>query len=226
MRILVVEDNPKVAVAIQKGFAAQGYAVDIADRGYDAEETAAGTPYDAIVLDLMLPDRDGVDICKALRRRGIKTPILMLTALSGTQDKVNGLNAGADDYLPKPFEFDELLARVRALLRRGCATESSVLRFEELELDLVKRSAKRKGTTISLTTKEFALLEYFIRNSHRVLTRTQIGEHVWDMNFEPGSNVIDVYVSALRRKIDKGFDTPLIHTKIGSGYVMSAEPPP
>lgn len=226
MRILVVEDNPKVAVAIQKGFAAQGYAVDIADRGYDAEETAAGTSYDAIVLDLMLPDRDGVDICKALRRRGVKTPILMLTALSGTQDKVNGLNAGADDYLPKPFEFDELLARVRALLRRGCATESSVLRFEDLELDLVKRSAKRRGQTITLTTKEFALLEYFIRNSHRVLTRTQIGEHVWDMNFEPGSNVIDVYVSALRRKIDKGFDKPLIHTKIGSGYVMSAEPPP
>jgi DNA-binding response OmpR family regulator len=147
MRILVVEDNPKVAVAIQKGFAAQGYAVDIADRGYDAEETAAGTSYDAIVLDLMLPDRDGVDICKALRRRGVKTPILMLTALSGTQDKVNGLNAGADDYLPKPFEFDELLARVRALLRRGCATESSVLRFEDLELDLVKRSAKRGTPT-------------------------------------------------------------------------------
>jgi DNA-binding response OmpR family regulator len=226
MRILVVEDNPKMATAIQKGFAAQGYAVDVADRGYEAEETAAQTPYDVIVLDLMLPDRDGVDLCKALRRRGVKTPILMLTALSGTQDKVNGLNAGADDYLPKPFEFDELVARVRALMRRGSATESSVLRFEDLELDLMKRSAKRQGQPISLTTKEFALLEYFIRNCHRVLTRTQIGEHVWDMNFEPGSNVIDVYVSALRRKIDKGFSKPLIHTKIGSGYVLSAEPPP
>lgn len=225
MRILVVEDNPKVAVAIQKGLAVQGYAVDIADRGYDAEEAAVATAYDAIVLDLMLPDRDGVDICRALRRRGLKTPILMLTALSGTQEKVRGLDAGADDYLAKPFEFDELVARIRALLRRGSATESSVLRFEDLELDLVRRTARRKGEKIGLTTREFALLEYFIRNSTRVLSRTQIGEHVWDMNFEPGSNVIDVYVSMLRRKIDKGFDRPLIHTKIGSGYVMSAEPP-
>jgi two-component system copper resistance phosphate regulon response regulator CusR len=225
MRILVVEDNPKMAVAIQTGLGAQGYAVDIVDRGFEAEEVAAGTAYDAIVLDLMLPDRDGVEVCRALRRRKIKTPILMLTALSGTQDKVNGLDAGADDYLAKPFEYDELLARVRALLRRGTATESSVLRFEDLELDLLKRSAKRGGAPISLTTKEFALLEYFIRNSHRVLTRTQIGEHVWDMNFEPGSNVIDVYVSTLRRKIDRGFEKPLIHTKIGSGYVLSAEPP-
>lgn len=225
MRILVVEDNPKVAVAIQKGLAVQGYAVDLADRGYDGEEAAVATSYDVIVLDLMLPDRDGVDLCKALRRRGVKTPILMLTALSGTAEKVKGLDAGADDYLAKPFEFDELVARVRALLRRGSATESSVLRFEDLELDLVRRTAKRKGESIGLTTREFALLEYFIRNSTRVLSRTQIGEHVWDMNFEPGSNVIDVYVSMLRRKIDRGFDRPLIHTKIGSGYVLSAEPP-
>jgi|KBSSwiStaDraftv2_1062776.scaffolds.fasta_scaffold776110_1 DNA-binding response OmpR family regulator len=226
VRILVVEDNPKMSLAVEKGLTAQGYAVDAVDRGYDAEEAAASTAYDVIVLDLMLPDRDGVDICKALRRRGIKTPVLMLTALSGTQDKVTGLNSGADDYLTKPFEFDELLARIRALLRRGSATESSVLRFEDLELDLLKRVAKREGEVISLTAKEFALLEYFVRNSHRLLTRTQIGEHVWDMNFEPGSNVIDVYVSALRRKIDKGFSKPLIHTKIGSGYILSAEPPP
>jgi DNA-binding response OmpR family regulator len=199
--------------------------VDTADRGYDAEESAATTPYDAIVLDLMLPDRDGVELCRALRRRGVGTPILMLTALSSTQDKVNGLNAGADDYLPKPFEFDELVARLRALLRRGAATEATVLRFEDLELDLLKRSAKRAGQPIRLTSKEFALLEYFVRNSHRMLSRTQIGEHVWDMNFEAGSNVIDVYVSTLRRKIDKGFSKPLIHTKIGFGYVMSEEPP-
>jgi DNA-binding response OmpR family regulator len=214
-----------MSLAVEKGLAAQGYAVDTVDRGYDAEEAAAGTTYDVIVLDLMLPDRDGIDICKSLRRRGVKTPVLMLTALSGTQNKVSGLNAGADDYLTKPFEFDELLARIRALLRRGTASESSVLRFEDLELDLMKRVARREGETISLTAKEFALLEYFVRNSHRLLTRTQIGEHVWDMNFEPGSNVIDVYVSALRRKIDKGFSRPLIHTKIGSGYILSAEPP-
>jgi DNA-binding response OmpR family regulator len=153
VRILVVEDNPKMSLAVEKGLTAQGYAVDAVDRGYDAEEAAASTAYDVIVLDLMLPDRDGVDICKALRRRGIKTPVLMLTALSGTQDKVTGLNSGADDYLTKPFEFDELLARIRALLRRGSATESSVLRFEDLELDLLKRVAKREGEVISLTAK-------------------------------------------------------------------------
>lgn len=225
MRILVVEDNPKLASAIKQGMLAQGYAVDTSDSGYEAEESIVATPYDAIVLDLMLPDRDGIELCRSLRRRGVGTPILMLTALSSTQNKVNGLDAGADDYLSKPFEFDELVARIRALLRRGSATESTVLRFEDVELDLLKRSASRAGTPIRLTSKEFALLEYFVRNSHRMLSRTQIGEHVWDMNFEAGSNVIDVYVSALRRKIDKGFDKPLIHTKVGFGYVMSEEPP-
>jgi two-component system, OmpR family, copper resistance phosphate regulon response regulator CusR len=225
MRILVVEDNPKLAVAMQQGLAAQGYAVDIAERGYDAEELAARRAYDVIILDLMLPDRDGVELCRSLRRRGVSTPVLMVTSLSGTQDRVNGLDAGADDYLPKPFQHEELLARVRALMRRGSASESSVLRFEDLELDLLKRSAKRRGEAIRLTAREFALLEYLMRNSHRVLTRTQIGEHVWDMNFDPGSNVIEVYVSALRRKIDKGFDRPLIHTKIGSGYVLSEQAP-
>jgi len=225
MRILIVEDNPKMAMAVERGLSAQGYAVDTVERGHDGEETAAQTPYDVIILDLMLPDRDGLDVCKALRRRGIRTPILVLTALSGTQDKVTGLNAGADDYLAKPFEFEELLARIRALLRRGTPSEASVLRYEDLELDLLKRTAKRGGTVVSLTTKEFALLEYLLRNTQRVLTRAQIGEHVWDMNFEPDSNVIEVYISALRRKIDRGFGKPLIHTKIGSGYILSAEPP-
>ncbi|MEX2217940.1 MAG: response regulator transcription factor [Phycisphaerales bacterium] len=225
VRVLVIEDNPKIAATLRQGFTEQGYAVDVMHTGFQGEEAAALQPYDLIVLDVMLPDRDGVDVCKALRRRGVATPVLMLTALSATTDKVCGLNAGADDYLTKPFEFDELLARARALLRRGKAAESSVLRYRDVELDLTKRTVKRGEEQISLTAKEFALLEYFVRNAGRVLTRTSIGEHVWDMNFEPTSNVIDVYVSMLRRKIDKGFDTPLIHTVIGTGYLFSDQRP-
>src|ERR1043165_9963435 len=225
VRVLVIEDNPKIAATLRQGFTEQGYAVDVMHTGFQGEEAAALQPYDLVVLDVMLPDRDGVDVCKALRRRGIATPVLMLTALSATSDKVCGLNAGADDYLTKPFEFDELLARSRALLRLGKAAESNVLRYADVELDLTKRSVKRGGEPISLTAKEFALLEYFVRNAGRVLTRTSIGEHVWDMNFEPTSNVIDVYVSMLRRKIDKGFETPLIHTVIGTGYVFSDQRP-
>ena len=225
VRVLVIEDNPKIAATLQQGFVEQGYAVDVMHTGFQGEEAAASQPYDLVVLDVMLPDRDGVDVCKALRRRGVASPVLMLTALSATSDKVCGLNAGADDYLTKPFEFDELLARSRALMRRGKAAESSVLRYHDVELDLTKRSVKRAGESISLTAKEFALLEYFVRNAGRVLTRTTIGEHVWDMNFEPTSNVIDVYVSMLRRKIDKGFETPLIHTVIGTGYVFSDQRP-
>jgi DNA-binding response OmpR family regulator len=225
MRALVVEDNPRMAAAIAQGLKEQGYAVDTVHRGFDGEEAAALNPYDVIILDLMLPDRDGLDVCRVLRRRGIKTPVLILSAISATTDKVSGLNAGADDYLVKPFEFEELIARVRALLRRGQATESAVLRVGDAELDLVKRCVKRAGQVIPLTSKEFALLEYFMRNVDRVLTRTQIGEHVWDMNFDPSSNVIDVYVSALRRKIDKGFESPLIHTIIGTGYMFSMNRP-
>jgi len=225
MRLLVIEDNPKMAALIKKGLTEQGYAVDIAHSGHDGEFMAAGEAYDAVLLDLMLPDQDGLIVCRNLRRRGIHTPVLMLTALSTTQDKVTGLDAGADDYLTKPFEFDELVARLRALLRRGQGHEASNLKFEDVELDLLKRTATRAGQKIKLTAKEFALLEYFLRNPNRVLSRTTIGEHVWDMNFEPGSNVIDVYVSMLRRRIDKGFVRPLIHTVIGAGYMFSAEPP-
>jgi DNA-binding response OmpR family regulator len=226
VRILIVEDDPKMSLAVRQGLAAQGYAVDTADNADEIERAASVVPYDVILLDLMLPGRDGFDACRGLRRRGCKAGILVMSALSGTQDKVCGLDAGADDFITKPFEFDELLARVRALLRRGVAGESTVLRFEDLELNLAKRSARRQDRAISLTAKEFAVLEYFVRNAERVLTRTQIGEHVWDLNFEPASNVIDVYVSALRRKIDKGFDKPLIHTKIGSGYILTADQSP
>ncbi len=223
MRLLVIEDNPKMAGFIKQGLCEQGYGIDVAATGHDGEHMAATGNYDAIVLDVMLPDLDGVQVCKNLRRRGLKTPILMITALSTTSDKVTGLDAGADDYLTKPFEFEELVARVRALLRRGQAGGSTLLRFEDIEMDLARRQVMRGGRRIRLTAKEFALLEYFLRNPNRVLTRTAIGEHVWDMNFDSDSNVIDVYVSMVRRKVDRGFDKPLIHTVIGSGYILSAE---
>lgn len=218
MRILIVEDNPKMAGAIQKGLQSHGFAADMTHSGFEGEEMAAGEEYDLIILDLMLPDRDGVDICRNLRRRCIETPVLMLTALSGTEDKVSGLDAGADDYLTKPFEFEELLARIRALLRRGEASEGRVLRCDDLELDVYTRMAKRGDNEHELSNKEFALLEYLMRNPNRVLSRTQIAEKVWDMNYEPGSNVIDVYVSSLRKKIDRGFERELLHTIKGAGY--------
>ncbi len=225
MRLLLIEDNPKLAAALKKGLVENGYAVDLAYSGHDGEFQAATSMYDGIILDLMLPDQDGLLVCRNLRRRGIDTPILMLTALATTQNKVAGLDAGADDYLTKPFEFDELLARLRALLRRGQAREAAVLKFADLEMDLVQRTVTRGGERIRLTAKEFALLEFFLRNPQRVLSRTKIGEHVWDMNFEPESNVIDVYVSMLRRRIDRGRPQPLIHTVIGAGYVLSESPP-
>jgi heavy metal response regulator len=223
--LLVVEDNPKMAGFIRQGFTEQGYAVDVADNGYDGEDLAAVEPYDLIILDVMLPDQDGTQVAENLRRRGVKTPILMLTALSTTADKVAGLDSGADDYLTKPFEFAELLARVRALLRRGQAEGTTTLQYEDIQMDLASRMVTRAGERVKLTAKEFALLEYFLRNPDRILTRTAIGEHVWDMNFDPDSNVIDVYVSMLRRKLDKGFDKRLIHTLIGTGYVLSVDDP-
>ncbi len=218
MRVLVIEDNPKMAAAIQRGLKEHGYAVDACHSGYEGEELAAVEPYDLIILDVMLPDRDGVDVCRNLRRRDMNKPVLMLTALSATNDKVAGLDAGADDYLTKPFEFEELLARVRALLRRGEASEGRMLECEDLELDLYTRMARRGDVEHELSNKEFALLEYLMRNPNRVLSRTQIAEKVWDMNFEPGSNVIDVYISSLRKKLDRGFERELIHTIKGAGY--------
>jgi len=218
MRILIVEDNPKMASAIERGLQESGYAVDISHNGFDGEELAAVEPYDLILLDLMLPDRDGIEVCRNLRRRSVATPILMLTALSATEEKIDGLDAGADDYITKPFEFDELLARVRAILRRGEATESRTLRHDDLELDLYTRRMTRGEAQHELSNKEFALLEYLMRNPDRVLSRTQIGEKVWDMNFEASSNVIDVYISSLRKKVDRFQERELIHTVKGAGY--------
>jgi len=225
MRLLVVEDDPTIAGFVRQGLEELGYTVDIAGDGRTGEVQAASGEYDLIVLDIMLPEQSGIEVCRHLRQGGLSTPILMLTALSSTGNKVEGLQSGADDYLVKPFDFEELVARVQALLRRGQPTEAAVLRFEDLEMDLLKRQVTRGGRKIHLTAKEFALLEYFMRRPNRVLTRTNIGQQVWDMNFEYSGNVIEVYVSTLRRKIDKGFGKPLIHTVIGAGYMLSAEPP-
>jgi DNA-binding response OmpR family regulator len=218
VRVLVVEDSAKMAEAIRKGLTQNGLVVDVRRTGFEGEEAAVSSAYDVIVLDLMLPDRDGIDVCRALRRRGVATPILMLTALSDTETKIAGLDSGADDYLTKPFDFDELVARIRALLRRGRATEASVLTYGDLVFDLARRTVARAGRALRLSGKEMALLEYLMRHPDRVLTRQSIVEKVWGYDDQPGSNVIDVHVSSLRRKIDRDFDAPLIHTVVGTGY--------
>ena len=218
MRVLVVEDNPKLASAIQQGLREHGYNVDVSHTGFEGEEMAAEEPYDLVILDRMLPDRDGIEVCRNLRQRKLATPVILLTALSGTNDKVTGLDAGADDYLTKPFEFEELLARIRALFRRGQATEATKLRYGDLELDLIRRTVSRGSKKLQLSAKEFTLLEFLVRNPDRVLDRTTIAQKVWDMNYEPSSNVIDVYISTLRKKVDRGHERPLIQTVIGMGY--------
>jgi len=225
MKILVVEDEERVAHFIQKGLKEEGHAVDVSYDGEDGEFLGEINDYDLIILDLMLPKKNGITVCRELRERGVSTPVLMLTARDSVEDKVRGLDAGADDYLAKPFAFEELLARVRALLRRQSESKSPILKVADLELDPISRRATRAGKNIRLTTKEYALLEYLMRNPGKVLSRTLIGEHVWDMNFDPESNVIDVYVSHLRNKVDKGFDKPLIHTLRGQGYILTDEPP-
>jgi len=226
MKILVVEDEQRVAQFIQKGLKEEGHAVDCAYDGEEGGFLAEVNEYDLIILDLMLPKKNGLTVCSEIRERGVSTPVLMLTARDAVQDKVRGLDAGADDYLTKPFVFDELLARVRALLRRGSESKAPILKIIDLELDPMSRRVTRGGKPIRLTTKGYALLEYMMRNPDRVLSRTRIGEHVWDMNFDPESNVIDVYVSHLRNKVDKGFDVSLIHTLRGQGYMLTEDAPP
>lgn len=225
-KLLLIEDNPRVSELLADALKADGYDVTTSASAREGEELGASGAFAAIVLDVMLPDGDGVHVCKNLRRRGLSTPILMLSALSSTEERVTGLNAGADDYLPKPFEAEEVQARLRALLRRARSVPETELTFDVLSLNLVKRTARRDGETIGLTTKEFALLEHFMRNPNRVLTREQIGQRVWDMNFEEESNVIEVYVSRLRNKVDRPFDKALIHTVTGTGYILSEDGPP
>lgn len=225
MRILVVEDQKKMAGFIRKGLIELGYSIDLAETGSAAESLAAENPYDLIILDVMLPDQNGFDTARHLRQDGFVGPILMLTALSGTKDKVHGLDAGADDYLTKPFAFEELAARVRALLRRqgNSSSPSSILKYLDLEMDLVSRKVQRAGKELKLTPKEFAVLEYFLRNPNRTISRTTLSEHVWDVHFDTNSNVIDVYVNMLRKKVDHPFKNKLIHTVIGAGYVLRQE---
>jgi DNA-binding response OmpR family regulator len=223
MRILVVEDQAKMANFLKKGLLEVGYAVDVAESGTAAESFMAQGDYDLVVLDVMLPDQSGIDTARHIRRDGYEGPILMVTALSTTKDKVNGLDAGADDYLTKPYSFDELHARVRALLRRKSSNGGNILstiQYKELELDLIHRKVKRAGQEITLTSKEFALLEYFMRNPERPLGRISIAEHVWDIHFDSESNVIDVYINLLRKKVDAPFNKKLIHTVVGVGYVL------
>lgn len=225
MKILVVEDEERVAQFIQKGLKEEGHAVDVSYDGEDGGFLAEVNDYDLILLDVMLPKKNGINVCREIRARGVVTPVLMLTARDSVEDRVRGLDAGADDYLVKPFAFEELLARVRALLRRRADTKTPTLQLADLELDPITRLVTRAGKPIRLTTKEYSLLEYLLRNANKVLSRTLIGEHVWDMNFDPESNVIDVYISHLRNKIDKGQDVALLHTMRGQGYLLSADSP-
>lgn len=226
MRILVVEDQAKMAQFLKKGLTESGYSVDVAESGLSAESYCSSSEYDLVVLDVGLPDQSGIDTARHLRRDGLTAPILMLTALSSTKDKILGLDAGADDYLTKPYSFEELLARVRALMRRHSSTSqvsNTKLNFNDLEMDLVLRKVYRGQKEIQLTLKEFSLLEYFMRNPNRPLGRTSIAEHVWDVHFDSESNVIDVYVNMLRKKVDAPFESKLIHTVIGIGYVLKDE---
>lgn len=224
MKILVVEDEKKVANFLRKGLQEEGYAVDLADNGLDGLSFATDKDYDLIILDIYLPKLDGIAVLKKLREERVATPVLLLTVRATIEDKVLGLNSGADDYLTKPFAFDELIARVRALLRRGAGgIEDSVLRFADVSLDLARHTVTRGSRKIELTLKEFSLLEYLMRNAGRVVTRAMITDHVWNQDFDTGTNVVDVYVNYLRKKIDAESEARLIHTVRGVGYVMKVE---
>lgn len=223
MRILVVEDQHKLASVIRRGLEEHGYAVDLAYDGEDGLAMAEVEPYDLVVLDVMLPALDGIEVCSRLRAGHHAVPVLMLTARDTVDDRVTGLDAGADDYLTKPFAFRELLARVRALLRRDTMSKDPVLRVGDLEVNTVSHEVRRAGKQVDLTSKEYALLEYFARHPNQVLTRTQIAEHVWDYNFVAMSNIVDVYVRYLRRKLNDSREAPLLRTVRGSGYQLRAQ---
>jgi len=218
MRILVVEDEIKMAALLKRGLEEEGYAVDTADKGSDAVWLGTENPYDAVVLDLMLPDLDGFEVCRQLRQAGRWAPVIMLTARDAVPDRILGLDAGADDYLTKPFSFAELLARLRALMRRGQSERPAILEVGDLKMDPVGRRVERCGQTLDLTAKEFSLLEFFMRHPQEVLSRTLILEHVWDFAYEGDSNVVDVYIRYLREKIDRPFGCNSLETVRGAGY--------
>jgi DNA-binding response OmpR family regulator len=226
MNILIIEDDQRIAELTQRGLEEQGFATALAYDGLSGKKLALQNNYDLIITDIILPKIDGLDLCKQIRHTKPETPIIMLTALGTTDDKVEGFDAGADDYLVKPFEMRELLVRIRALLKRHNKTaynSGNILKYSELEMNLHNKIVKRNETEINLTPKEFKLLEYMLLNRERVLSRVEIAEKVWDTHFDTGTNFIDVYINYLRKKIDKNFDKKLIHTKSGMGFILKAE---
>ena len=221
MRILIVEDEKRVYQFLKKGFQSEAFSVDVATDGEDGSLLARSEPYDAIILDIMLPKKDGIDVLKEIRGANVKSPVLILSARGDVDDRVMGLNLGADDYLPKPFSFSEVLARVRAIVRRRSEeVQASTLSVADLTVDLLSRRVDRGGREVVLTSKEFELLEYLIRNKNRVLSRVILMEHIWDINFDSETNVVDVMINRLRRKIDDDAGVKLIHTVRGAGYVL------
>jgi two-component system copper resistance phosphate regulon response regulator CusR len=222
MRILLVEDEPDAARMLAKGLREQTFAVDIAADGESALEQAELNDYDLVILDVLLPGKDGFEVCREMRAAGSATPILMLTARDAVEDRIEGLDTGADDYLTKPFNFHEMLARVRALLRRGPAWRPELISIADLDIDARARQVARAGQTVELTAKEYALLEYLARRANEVVTRAEIAEHVWDESFDSFSNLIEVYIQRLRRKLDDGRSLKLIRTRRGEGYILTA----
>lgn len=218
MRILVVEDQPKFATFVKKGLEEQGMSVDLCDDGDDAYNLASTTPFDLVVLDIMLPGRDGLSVLRQLRAEGNAVPVILLTARSGLEERVEGLNLGADDYLPKPFYIEELIARIHTVIRRSSGNTSNILQVDNLSVNLATREVLRGTESVTLTAREFSLLEYLMRSPGRVLTRIQICEHVWNYDFDPGTNLVDVYIQRLRAKLDKDHDNRLIQTVRGVGY--------
>jgi two-component system copper resistance phosphate regulon response regulator CusR len=222
MRILLVEDEPDAARMLAKGLREQTFAVDVAADGESALEQAELNDYDLVILDVLLPGKDGFEVCREMRAAGSATPILMLTARDAVEDRIEGLDTGADDYLTKPFNFHEMLARVRALLRRGPALRPELISIADLDIDARARQVARAGQTVELTAKEYALLEYLARRANEVVTRAEIAEHVWDESFDSFSNLIEVYIQRLRRKLDDGRSLKLIRTRRGEGYILTA----
>jgi two-component system, OmpR family, copper resistance phosphate regulon response regulator CusR len=221
MKIILVEDDVKVASFIRRGLTEHGYSVEVAYNGLDGEKLIRSKDYDVAVFDVLLPGQNGIQLCKNIRELGFNLPVLLLSALGTTDDKVSGLDAGADDYLVKPFEFKELLARLRALSRRGLETTGSgIHKVANLEINTIEKSVKRDGTYVQLTAKEFSLLEFLVRNKGRVISRVEIEEKIWDAAFDRETNIVDVYINFLRKKIDRDFEPKLIHTQIGMGYVL------
>lgn len=227
MKVLVIEDEQQVSSFIKQGLEEQEFEVDVAYDGTIGERLALNRDYDVVLLDIVIPGINGFDLCKILKKEKPQMPVLMLTTLGTTADKVTGFDAGADDYLLKPFEFEELIARIKALVRRqsiGNTTYGHTLRFEDLKLDIEKKVARRSDKIIKLSAKEFSLLEYFMHNPERVISRAELAEKIWNIKFDTGTNVVEVYINMLRNKIDRDFNPKLLHTRIGLGYILGLEP--